>query len=106
MNDIITTGEGGIVVTWHDITDRILVSEALREAIDHAGHIRTDGSTVPAGKSQSAALYLEVDYSFTHMYYGGGILFEILRHQHTGKHGRHGINLILSGIFKKKRRIK
>lgn len=35
------------------------------QAIDSAGHIQTDGSTVPGGKSQSAALYLEIDYAFT-----------------------------------------
>jgi hypothetical protein len=35
------------------------------QAIDHTGHILTDGSTLAEGQSQSAAIYLEIDYSFS-----------------------------------------
>ena len=35
------------------------------QAIDNTGHILTDGSTVPGGKSQSASIYLEFEYAIT-----------------------------------------
>jgi hypothetical protein len=35
------------------------------QAIDNTGHILTDGSTIPFGKSRSAAVYLAVDYAIT-----------------------------------------
>ena len=35
------------------------------QAIAHTGHILTDGSTQPVGKSRSAAIYVEVDYAVT-----------------------------------------
>ena len=35
------------------------------QAIDNTGHILTDGSTIPFGKSRSGGVYLEVDYAVT-----------------------------------------
>lgn len=35
------------------------------QAIDNTGHILTDGSTLPQGKSRNASIYLEVDYALT-----------------------------------------
>jgi len=35
------------------------------QTIDNTGHILTDGSTIPIGKSRSASIYLEADYAIT-----------------------------------------
>lgn len=35
------------------------------QGIDNTGHVLTDGSTIPVGKSRSAAIYLEADYALT-----------------------------------------
>ena len=35
------------------------------QAIENTGHILTDGSTIPVGKSRSASIYLEADYAIT-----------------------------------------
>lgn len=35
------------------------------QAIDHTGHVLTDGSTIPFGKSRTAAIYVEADMALT-----------------------------------------
>jgi hypothetical protein len=37
----------------------------LYQTIDNTGHLLTDGSLLPDGKSRDAALYFEADYAFT-----------------------------------------
>ena len=35
------------------------------QSIDNTGHVLTDGSTIPVGKSRNASVYLEADYAVT-----------------------------------------
>jgi len=35
------------------------------QGINNTGHVLTDGSTIPVGKSRSAAIYVEADYAIT-----------------------------------------
>lgn len=35
------------------------------QGVDNTGHVLTDGSTIPVGKSRSASVYVQVDYALT-----------------------------------------
>ena len=58
------TAPVALAQAWVDPAGRGAITVAF-QAIENTGHILTDGSTAPVGKSRTASAYVQVDYALT-----------------------------------------